>query len=135
MDFIKEPLIVGVIFYFIYMVFELFVRRRERLELIGKMGQVMNNPNLSVMNNPLESSISDGLRKSFTALRTGCLLIGLGVGLLIGLTINLSIYELIDMHSHWEREAFISIGYGSCVLLFGGLGLVISYIIEKKEAR
>ncbi|MDR2775463.1 MAG: hypothetical protein LBC19_12130 [Tannerella sp.] len=136
MYFITTPLITGIIFYFTYMVFELFVRRKERLLLLEKMGQNLTPPDPSILRNHLSSLLPSFPKKSFTGLRTGCLLLGLGLGLFVGLIIcvNLSYIDRIGQN-HWERDTFYSIAYGSSVLFFGGLGLIISYIIESKSAK
>jgi len=65
----------------------------------------------------------------------GCLFVGLGVGLLVGLFICLNIKTSGIVAEHWERDTFYTISIGASVLLFGGFGLVISYIIESKSAK
>jgi len=133
MSFIEGPLICGIVFYFIYMTFELFVRKQERISLLEKMGQNMVPTDPNVMKNQFSTLLPD-FKKSFTSLRIGCLLTGLGLGLLVGLFICLFIkseYRFGD--SHWERENFFSMAYGASVLFFGGLGLLISYLIESKS--
>ncbi len=34
--------------------------------------------------------------------------------------------------AEWEYRQFVGVVYGGCTLLFGGLGLIISFIIEVK---
>ena len=71
---------------------------------------------------------------SFGGLRMGCLLLGLGVGLLAGYVLACTTQPdyLSDNYPYTVKEA-VSIIYGACVLLGGGLGLVISYLIEKEQ--
>ena len=100
MDFITIPLVVGIICAGIYGLFELFVRKKERLAIIEK---ISNNLDASAFEGKL------GLpnymsRVSFSALKVGCLLAGIGLGLMIG----------------------------ASVLLFGGIGLIVAFIIELK---
>jgi len=72
-------------------------------------------------------------RLSFIALRCGFLAVGIGIGLLVG---GFLFYyygiecEGTDMHHYINniKEIFIS----SSVLLFGGLSLLISFLIESK---
>ena len=68
---------------------------------------------------------------SFGGLRMGCLMIGLGVGLLVGYgIISATQYSYFDGNRPYEVTSVV---YGACVLLGGGTGLVISYLIEKKQ--
>ena len=128
------PLTAGIIFYFIYVVFELFVRRQERMKLIEKIGQNFTQKDFSLLKfNPLLPSLS---KKSFTSLRFGCLFTGIGLGLLVGLFLSLFINTELNIgNSRWENETFYSVAYGSSVLFFGGLGLLVSYFIESKATK
>ena len=114
-----EPIIVLGIAYAIYKIFELFVRRKERMAMIEKM------------------NISDGviippdITKWFTpptpsswALRLGLLLMGIGLGLGISSFVN-------KMGSFRNDDPM----YFGLTMLFGGLGLVIAYIIEQKQKK
>ena len=113
MDFISVPLVVGIVCAGIYGLFELFVRKRERLAIIEKIGD------------KLDASAFDGklglpnyMRNfSFSSLKAGCLLAGIGLGLLVGFIINMCM------------------AYGASVLLFGGIGLIIAFVIELKLGK
>ena len=135
MNFIEAPLVVGIVFFFTYMIFELFARRSERLNLIEKMGQSAAPIDPSILKSQFSTLLPSLNKKSFTALRMGCLLTGLGIGLLIGLFICLYIRNTFVFEHHWERDALNSVAYGAPVLIFGGLGLIISYIVEKKDIK
>ena len=128
------PLTAGIIFYFIYLVFELFVRKEERMKLIEKIGQNFAPKDFSF---PKFSSLLPAFsKKSFTSLRFGCLFTGIGLGLLFGLFLSLFINKgLYIGNSHWENETFYSVAYGSSVLFFGGFGLLVSYFIESKATK
>ena len=72
--------VVGIVFYFTYKMIELPSRRREREMMIERMGRTNGTvPNLLSTDLP---------KRSFSGLRLGCLLIGVGLGLLVGLIIN-----------------------------------------------
>ena len=135
MKFLEGPLICGTVFFFIYMIFELFVRKNERIRLIEKMGQSITPMDSSLLKNQFSTLLPSFSIKSFSSLRIGCLFVGLGLGLLVGLIICLNIRCISEINDQWEREKFYSVCYGASVLLFGGLGLVISYIIESKSAK
>ena len=135
MNFLEGPLICGIIFYFIYMIFELFARKDERIRLIEKMGQSLAPIDSSLLKSQFSTLLPSFSKKSFTSLRIGCLFVGLGMGLLVGLFMCLNIRSAGIPNDHWERDTFYSVSYGASVLLFGGLGLVISYIIESRSAK
>ena len=135
MNFIEGPLICGVVFYFTYMIFELFVRKNERLRLIEKLGQNIGSIDSSLLKSQFSTLLPSFNKKSFSSLRIGCLFVGLGLGLLVGLLLCLNIRNSGVTNDHWERETFYSVSYGASVLLFGGLGLVVSYIIESKSTK
>ena len=135
MNFLEAPLTTGIVFYFIYMIFELFARRDERLKLIEKMGLTAAPIDPSILKSQFSSLLPSFKKKSFTALRMGCLFAGLGLGLLIGLFICLNIRNFTVFDNNWERDSLYSVAYGAPVLIFGGFGLIISFLIEKKDAK
>ncbi len=106
----------------IYKLFELFVCRKERLMTIEKLSP-----------EALAEGGIKGLRlpASNMALRFGCLLMGLGLGLLVGYMITrLSLPEFYAEETQrtvWETASII---YGASVLLGGGLGLLVAFWVE-----
>ena len=120
-NFIIPPLVVGIITLGIYKLFELFVCKKERLLIIEKMGEKFT-PNM------LQSKISFSSigNLSFSALKVGCLLIGLGLGILVAFFIHYNMMDFCD-----DRRIQSSL-YASCVLLFGGIGLLTAFLIELK---
>jgi hypothetical protein len=69
---------------------------------------------------------------SFGALKAGCLIMGIGLGLLIGYLIcanSMANYTSFG-ESNWDIRRLAEIVYGACALLFGGLGLVVAFVIE-----
>jgi hypothetical protein len=134
MDFIMAPLIVGTLVLGIYKTFELFAHKRERLSIIEKLG---DNVSIPVGLNKL-SLPGDGtsLPFSFGALKAGCLLMGIGLGLFIGfLVCAFGIPNYLTEFNNWEIKEMSGLVYGSCVLFFGGAGLIIAFIIETKQKR
>ena len=121
------PLIVGIVCAGIYGLFELFVRKKERLAIIEKIGDKLE---------PSAFDVKIGLPRlatnfSFSSLKTGCLLSGIGLVLLVGFIISVS---LTDFNLDGRRE-LISTVYGASVLLFGGIGLIIAFVIELKLSK
>jgi hypothetical protein len=143
MDFIIAPTVTGIVFLGIYKLFELFVRRRERMTIIEKMGDkftpdMMGNP---FMYSNLKTSI-----KSFATLRIACLLLGMGLGLLVGIFLsqyvidgmkNTSILQVYANSSIEYKKVMdiVSLVIGASTLLFGGLGLLVAYLIESKQTK
>ena len=132
MNFIEAPLTTGIVFYFVYMTFELFVRKQERINLIEKMGHNLIPIDQSALKNQLDSLLSSP-KKSFSSLRIGCLLTGLGLGLFMGLIINVMLKSSFNFGNSWWESNIYGMAYGSSVMFFGGLGLLISYLIENKS--
>jgi uncharacterized membrane protein HdeD (DUF308 family) len=78
----------------------------------------------------IERGMDPGIAKSrmpapkpFLSLKFGLLLVGFGIGLLFALftTVNLNLGE----------EENVAVYFG-CLSIFGGIGLIVSYLIEKK---
>lgn len=129
MNFIVAPVIVATVVFGIYKLFELFARRRERMALIEKITEEgigpLSNVNLNLPNL--------SRRFSFGALKGGCLLVGIGLGLLIGFFICATMFpNYFTEFRSWECRELSSIVYGSCMFLFGGIGLITAFVLEKK---
>ena len=105
-----EPVfITAIVFGFVYGVIHLLVRRKERMALIEKG---VDAPLFDVKARP-----------NVMALKFGLLFIGVAIGLLLG-SLLVETTTLNDESS-----------YFSMVFLFGGIGLVVSHFMEKKEIR
>jgi len=131
MNSIVAPLIVWICVSGVYGLFELFARKKERMAIIEKMGDKFDNSLLDGKFNTLNMSF-----KSFSSLKIGCLLAGLGLGLLVGLLISTTLIPNV-YHAgteHWRIDRYAEVAYGASasVLLFGGIGLLISFVVENK---
>ena len=126
LDFIMVPAVMGIITLGIYKLFELFVRKKERLMIIDKIGDKLTP---DILNGKIDFS-TDIPKLSFSALKFGCLFVGLGIGLLVAFAVHYNFADFVES-SYQIRGAV----YGSCVLLFGGLGLLIAFIIELKISK
>lgn len=135
MDFILIPLVVGIITLGIYKLFELIICRKERLTMIEKLGDKLSAGDIS-------SNFSCNLnysrsRFSFSALKGGCLMMGIGLGLLIAFFICCASFPTYTVNDEisWSVRQLSSIVYGSCILLFGGIGLLIAFLVEMNTQK
>ena len=131
MNFITAPLVCGIFVLGFYKLFELFVCKKERLLIIEKMGEKFTPDMLEH-----KLSFSSIGKFSSSALKFGCLFMGLGLGLLIGYLICTATLEgytnMEDVRLNYNMRETISIIYGACILLFGGLSLLIAFLVELK---
>lgn len=132
MDFISVPIIVGIVFLGVYKLFELFVCRSERLKIIEKLSDRVTSADIE---GKLTLPGYQQSRFSFSTLKGGCLMLGIGLGLLIGFFISINAFPGYLNNNSWEYRQTASIVYGSCVLLFGGLGLLTAFLIEMKLGK
>lgn len=123
LDFLVAPIIVGTICATIYGLFELFARRKERLAFIEKIAEINN---LGHIDGKIEFSF--GRKFSTWALKGGCLLLGIGFGIVFAFLIS----SMLTSEPSGYQYKVISSLYGGSVFLFGGLGLVLAFILEMK---
>ncbi len=125
---ISLVLSLSVIFFGSYKIIEVFVRRKERLRIVDKI-DVSKCDNLNQLN-ILQSECQNNKSTSW-AILLGGLFIGVGLGILIGYFI-IQYYNLYNIDNGYEQRNVI---YGACSLLFGGLGLLITYFIENASNK
>ncbi|RYD77188.1 MAG: hypothetical protein EOP55_09835 [Sphingobacteriales bacterium] len=81
----------------------------------------------------IERGIDPGIGKStprpYLSLKFGLLLVGLGLGLLVALFTVRSVFG--SEMTHAEEGQSVAIYFG-CLGIFGGFGLITSFLIERK---
>lgn len=124
----SEFLVVGVVMLAFYKLAELFVKRKERRAIIDKIDFSQGtNVNIERIIGQRDYDINK------RSVLWGCLLIGVGLGVVLayGIANWAGLYcksvAMRDIHDQ------LTVIYTSCVLLFGGIGLFVSYFINKKE--
>ena len=133
MDFISIPLVVGIITLGIFRLFDLFVRKKERLAIIEKIGEKFEP---SMVENKFSFPMTNSGSGAFGTLKIACLLLGIGAGLLIGYFICLnSIAGYSTMDLQHNANEISGVVYGASVLLFGGLGLLVAFVIEMNYSK
>ena len=110
MDFITIPAVLTVIGYFIYKLFELFVCKKERLYMIEHAKDFSVNGIDSKFYNQL------GLNLSFSALKWGAFILGIGLGLVVAyfISINTMTYKQLG---DWESRELVGVIYGGSTIL------------------
>lgn len=130
MEFIVAPLVTFIVFAGIYSLFELFVRRKERMAIIEKLGDKLD---ASSLEGKFNFRMGVGHRFSCGALKAGCLMIGLGLGLLAGFVIcSTNVPNYFTIGNHYFASEIV---YGSCLFIFGGIGLITAFLLELKYSR
>ena len=126
-------LIVGIITLGIYRLFELYVRRKERMAIIEKLGEQIK---LSEANVDLNLPIFRQSNGNW-ALKISLLLVGVGIGLLIawGIEFAATNGQFKISGDNWKFNHQIGIVYFASAAIFGGIGLLIAYFIELKNNR
>ena len=124
-------LIIGFIVLGIYRVFELFVRRTERMAIIERLGEQIK---LSEANVDLSLPLFQKSESSW-ALKISLLLIGIGIGLVAAYCIDFASIgcNWTDGYPGKYYRNKIEIVYLACVAIFGGLGLLSAYLIERRH--
>ena len=114
MDFIFVPLVVGVVTLGIYKFFELLGNALIDYLKFVPMGVRIGAP---VSVRPVSGGVSG-------TLKAGCLLLGIGFGLLFA-------FMLLNWCAYDASYEMRSIVYGGSVLCFGGVGLIVSFVVER----
>ena len=128
--------VVGFAMLCVYKVFELLVRKKERELLIEKLASLGENEEdkerLKIQIPLISSNNSD-----FWALRISLLTVGIGAGCLLALLIQLFLFQSNPAQSYHDLynqfENFIILINFACITMFGGIGLLIAFLIEQKK--
>ena len=122
MDF-AAIFVTGFVILGIYKVFELFVRRKERLAIIEKLASLANPESTGSIRLP--NILFEKQDYGLWPLRISLLLIGIGLGCLCAF--------FIQMYYGLNNWGPISMVNTASVCFFGGLGLFIAFLIELKQ--
>lgn len=132
--------IFGSVSFCIYKIFELFVRRNERMAIIEKMQFNIPESITSNLNLPI---FTLSKQSSYWPLRLGLLLVGIGIGVFIGFIFEITMLpdslkpEFVNYDHNVRRNILdtTSMIYLASVAIFGGIGLLIAYFVEQKEEK
>jgi len=88
-----------------------------------------NKEKMAMIERGLNPGVGKSSPKPYLSLKFGLLLVGLGIGLLVALFTVRGIFG----NDMTEREISQSVAvYFGCIGIFGGLGLIVSFLVEKK---
>ncbi|RLJ73470.1 DUF6249 domain-containing protein [Pedobacter alluvionis] len=88
-----------------------------------------NKEKMAMIERGIDPGVHKATPKPFLSLKFGLLLVGLGIGLLVALFTVRGMFGSDITHS--EEGQAVAIYFG-CIGIFGGLGLIVSYVVEKK---
>ena len=120
MDNLNGVIIVLGIAYGIYKLYELSVSRKERMTVIEKM----NFSDGTALSPEVARWLSEPTQ-TFGSLRIGLLLVGIGLGMCTAFIVN---FCMNVPHEGGNGEIL----YFALMLFFGGLGLVVGFLADKK---
>ncbi|NLA16225.1 MAG: hypothetical protein GX877_06805 [Bacteroidales bacterium] len=124
-------LIVATIFYFIYALAARIATRKERQNFFDIMATM--DPTTLLAYKEINPQWEVMVKKNpYSALRTACLLLGLGIGLVV-VWVGLSFFYPGTLREimYDGVNGFLILG---SPLLFAGLGLLVAYLIERKKS-
>jgi multisubunit Na+/H+ antiporter MnhB subunit len=128
--------VVGILVLGVYKLFELFVRKKERLMIVEKISLIVDEKgmdNLISLPNLVFSKRDYGS----WSLRISLLLIGVGLGCIAAFVVLHNLFPLnVYASNDWLLREYMEqvqvILYFSFITIFGGIGLLIAYLIESK---
>lgn len=90
---------------------------------------LQNKETMALIQNGMDPKLSKATPQPYKNLKWGLLILGSGLGLFIAFLLNQSIFNETDGMQRHHNNAII---YFAMLGIFGGLGLIVSFIIEKK---
>jgi len=82
-----------------------------------------NKEKMAMIERGIDPGINRAAPKPFLSLKFGLLMVGLGIGLLLAL--------FVALQAHLTEDEAVPVYFG-LLSVFGGIGLIVSYLIEKK---
>ena len=126
----QEVFIVGIVFFSIYKIIELFVKLSEHKRMIEKMGQVSPEMLQSNLNSLQTSQINIFKGNQFLSLRLGAVAIGIGFGWILGLMMK-SNMSGVRGYGYEDLDSVLIATTALCT----GIALIIVYFVERKAYK
>lgn len=139
MQEIMAMVIVATLSYATYKLFELFARRKERLAMIERLSAGIDPQILKNQFSPVRIPIIRDFINNSWSIRIGMLLLGVGLGVVLATIVDLAVVAPTGLGSdeslYYDFRRTVDILYPACAAVFGGLGLIVAYFIEKKDTK
>ena len=133
MNDLIPAIVCAIVFYYIYKIIELFVKKKERMTIIEKFSSGIDP---EILQTPMYKPLIKNENNSIWSIRSGLLLLGVGLGLTLAVIFHLSgIPRVAGTQEYYDYQNTVSILYPAFAIIFGGLGLVIAYFIERKDNK
>lgn len=97
--------------------------------MIFGLRYLSNKENMAMIQNGMDPKLSRSRPQPYQNLKWGLLLMGAGIGLFLAYLLDHTLLNYDNGFRGRDSEAI----YFSLIGIFGGLGLFISYLVEKKE--
>jgi O-antigen/teichoic acid export membrane protein len=88
--------------------------------------------NLAMIEKGMNPKLVEHRPTPYRNLKWGLLLVGAGIGLFLAYILDNYVLYRAGHHGEWESDNNVAI-YFALIAIGGGMGLIISYRIEKKE--
>ena len=138
MDDLSMMVVVVSCVYLFYKFLENLIRRKERMMLIEKIDS-LDPSHVETLKNGIHLNSLASASGHFTSLRFGMLLAGIGLGLIVAWVLTMMLYPNIASFKgtdgyRYYRDMF-SVIYLAAPACFGGLALLLSYLVENKSNK
>ena len=117
-------IICAIIFYFVYRVLENLIHRKERLIIAQKI-ETLDPQKSGQMD--LNKWFGAAVPNKYAPLRWGLLLTGAALGIILAFFIHQGLYPEMKWYSAGAEMLYFGLTF-----LFAGIGLLISFMLERK---
>lgn len=90
---------------------------------------LQSRENMAMIQNGMDPKLGRPQAEPYKNLKWGLLLMGAGMGLFIAYLLD---HTVLNYDNGFRRASNVAVYFG-LIGVFGGLGLLISYLVEKKE--
>lgn len=98
--------------------------------MIFSLRYFSNRERMAMIQNGMDPGLQRSQPQPYVVLKWGLLLMGAGIGLFLAYMLD---HTILNSSGPRGNDDHIEAVYFSLIGIFGGLGLFISYLIEKKE--